>query len=43
MLSSNRVVFLSRCLLASFITTVTLWYFISPYMVRTHPKFADDM
>merc|ERR1711872_669824 len=25
------------------ISTVTLWYFISPYLVRTHPKFAEDI
>jgi len=42
-LSNQRVIFLSRCLLVSFITTVTLWYFISPYMVRSHPKFVKDM
>ena len=42
-LSNQKVVFLSRCLLITFISTVTLWYFISPYLVRTHPKFAADM
>ena len=42
-LSNQTVVFLSRSLLASFISLVTLWYFVSPYLVRPHPQFAEDM
>jgi len=37
------MVMLSRGLLASFVATVTLWYFLSPYGVRPHPSFHADM
>jgi len=34
---------ISRGLLASFVSTVTLWYFLSPYGVRPHPSFHEDI
>jgi len=42
-LSSNQVVTLSRSLLASFVTLLTCWYFISPYLVTASPKFEIHM
>jgi hypothetical protein len=34
---------LCRGLLGGFVAAVTLWYFLSPYGVRPHPKFHEDM
>ena len=42
-LSSHQVLLLSRSLLASFITLLTLWYFISPYLVASNAQFATDL
>merc|ERR1711953_37478 len=42
-LSSQQVLLLSRSLLASFISLLTLWYFLSPYLVASNAQFATDL
>merc|ERR1712021_83025 len=42
-LSSSQTVILSRIMLGTFIFLVTFWYFVSPYGVRSHPKFKQDL
>ena len=37
------MVVLSRSLLASFVTLLTCWYFISPYLVTASPQFGIHM
>jgi len=38
----NAVV-LSKCLIVTFVTTVTLWYFITPYIVQPHQGIINDL
>jgi hypothetical protein len=37
------LLWLQRGLMATFVGTITLWYFTSPYLVRPHPSFGEDM
>ena len=40
---SLRAMLLSKSLLAGFVTLLTCWYFISPYLVTPSPKFPLHM
>jgi len=34
---------LGKILLSIFVISITLWYLITPYLVRPHPKLKDDL
>lgn len=38
----NAIV-LSKCLIVTFVTTVTLWYFVTPYIVQPHSGIIRDL
>jgi len=42
MTTMNAVV-LSKCLIVTFVTTVTLWYFVTPYIVQPHKGIISDL
>jgi len=42
-ISSIQVLLISRLLLSSFVTLLTLWYFMSPYLVKPSPIFTEKM
>jgi len=42
-MSSDKVLLISRLLLSSFVTLLTLWYFMSPYLVKPSPIFTEKM
>jgi len=41
--SKGASLWFQRGLMATFVTTITMWYFSTPYVVRPHPKFGEDM
>ena len=42
-LSMASVALFSKGLLFFFVSSVTVWYLMTPYLVRPHPQFTDDM
>ena len=38
-----NVIQTSQLLIVSFVGSVTLWYFLTPYIVQPHPGIIDDV
>ena len=41
--TSPNSVWVQRGLMLTLVTVITLWYFTTPYLVRPHPQFREDM
>jgi len=41
--SKDKNLWFQRGLMATFISSITLWYFSTPYLVGPHPKFRQEM
>ena len=38
-----NVIRASQMLIVAFVGSVTLWYFVTPYIVHPHPGIVQDM